>query len=277
MSNQSETPPNLRLHISDLQDILASIALDQSADVESVWYEYWNCILNYWTRRSSDGTTRLSVAPQRQLIREILVDKTEVDVGHDWSFEADPGDTSMETTSGSGSPPGIQERIDDAQAGIDTESRIPDFVAFALRRHGLPHRRLVCILEIKSYSDDPRPYFSTVAPQIITQAKFAFDSFPDLRHVLSIIAFGDSWSMYRFPRNELNQLYLEDIEGYGDNATFNLARASRRPRNVDISKYVVVPFSKVLKADGSNYTSAFERAIGLVTAGLKARTYSLKP
>ncbi|KAF8132409.1 hypothetical protein EV363DRAFT_1328325 [Boletus edulis] len=263
MSNQSETPPNLRLHISDLQDILASIALDQSADVESVWYEYWNCILNYWTG-------------DRQLIREILVDKTEVDVGHDWSFEADPGDTSMETT-GSGSPPGIQEKIDDAQAGIDTESRIPDFVAFALRRHGLPHRRLVCILEIKSYSDDPRPYFSTAAPQIITQAKFAFDSFPDLRHVLSIIAFGDSWSMYRFPRNELNQLYLEDIEGYGDNATFNLARASRRPRNVDISKYVVVPFSKVLKADVSNYTSAFERAIGLVTAGLKARTCSLKP
>ena len=81
MSNQHEIPPNLRPHINDLQDILASIALDKSADVESVWYEFWDAVLNYWIRHSSDRTTRLSVAPQRQIIREILSENTEFDVG----------------------------------------------------------------------------------------------------------------------------------------------------------------------------------------------------
>ncbi|KAF8132418.1 hypothetical protein EV363DRAFT_1431026 [Boletus edulis] len=222
MSNQSEMPPNhLRLHINDLQDILASIALDQSADVESVWYEYWDCILNYWTRRSSDGTTRLSVAPQRQLIREILVDKTEVDVGHDWSYEADAGDTSMERVSDQ--PRGLQERIDEARAGVDTESRIPDFVADqATGRH-------------------------------VSLSRVTFGTSN------SIIAFGDSWSMYRFPRDEL-----------AHNDTFDPEKAPKQPKTVDISKYVVIPFSKVLKANGSNYSNAFEKAIGLITADLKA-------
>ncbi|KAG6373050.1 hypothetical protein JVT61DRAFT_1804 [Boletus reticuloceps] len=275
MSNQSEMPPNhLRLHINDLQDILASIALDQLADVESVWYEYWDCVLNYWTRRSSDGTTRLSVAPQRQLIREILVDKTEVDVDHDWSYEADAGDTSMERVSDQ--PRGLQERIDEARAGVNTESRIPDFVAFALRRHGLPHRRLVCIIEIKPRADMFRSRVSRSAPQIVTQAKFAFDSFPDLRHVLAIIAFGDSWSMYRFPRDELARLYIKHVIGFKDNDTFDPEKAPKQPKTMDISKYVVIPFSKVLKANGSNYSNAFEKAIGLITADLKARSDSLK-
>ncbi|KAF8443906.1 hypothetical protein L210DRAFT_3502613 [Boletus edulis BED1] len=248
MSNQSEMPPNhLRLHINDLQDILASIALDQSADVESVWYEYWDCILNYWTRRSSDGTTRLSVAPQRQLIREILVDKTEVDVGHDWSYEADAGDTSMERVSDQ--PRGLQERIDEARAGVDTESRIPDFVADqATGRH-------------VSLS---RVTFGT------SNCYTGQICFRLLRHVLAIIAFGDSWSMYRFPRDELARLYIKHVIGFKDNDTFDPEKAPKQPKTVDISKYVVIPFSKVLKANGSNYSNAFEKAIGLITADLKA-------
>ena len=283
MSNQSETPPNLGLHINDLEDILASITLDKSARVESVWYEFWDSVLNYWSRRSSDRTTRLSVAPQRQIIREILSENDDAHVGMyiadvnsdrrldwlidpDWSFEADAGDTSMDL---SGNPPSIQQRILEARAGVDTESRIPDFTAFALRRHGLSHRRLVCIIEIKPQADMPRSHMATAAPQIITQAKFAFDAFPDLRHVLSIFALGDSWCLYRFPRDELTQLYAKHMEGWGDDDTFDPGRASRR-RNPDISEFIIIPLSKVLDDNGSNYSAAFEEAIRLITAGLKA-------
>ncbi|KAG6373039.1 hypothetical protein JVT61DRAFT_7096 [Boletus reticuloceps] len=272
MSNQSD-PPNLRLHISDLQDILNSIALNNTAKSESVWYEYWDCVLNYWTRRVSDRTMRLSVAPQRQLVREILSDNTQADTDQDWSFEANRGDTSMDL---SGNPPSIQKRIREARAGVETQYRIPDFTAFALRRHGLPHRRLVCIIEIKPRADMFRSRVSRSAPQIVTQAKFAFDSFPDLRHVLAIIAFGDSWCMYRFPRDEVTRLYHEQVEGLGDKDAYDPERESTSPTDIDIDKFIVILASKVLKADGSNYHTAFEKALSLITTDLKASSDPLK-
>ena len=68
-----------------------------------------------------------------------------------WSFEADPGDTSMDL---SGNPPSIQQRILEASTGVDTESRIPDFTAFSLRHHGLPHRLPICIIEINGSFQD---------------------------------------------------------------------------------------------------------------------------
>lgn len=91
-----------------------------------------------------------------------------------------------------------QQRIDDARAGVSTESHIPNFAMFALRGHGLSHQHLLCILEIKAQTDDPHSSFPTATPQIVTQAGFAFDAFPGLPHVFSIIAFGDAWRMYRF-------------------------------------------------------------------------------
>ncbi|KAH0834632.1 hypothetical protein J3R83DRAFT_10136 [Lanmaoa asiatica] len=268
MSNQPETPLNLRLHINDIQDILASIALDKSADVESVWYEFWDAVLNYWIRRSSDCTLRLSVAPQRQIIREMLSDTIDADLDHNWSFEADPGDTSMDL---SGDPPSIQQRIFEAHAGVHTESRIPDFTVFSLRHHGLPHRRLICIIEIKSQADIALALIASAAPQIITQAKFAFDTAPDLRHVFSIFALGDSWCLFQFPRDELTKLYLNSIEGWKDNDQFDPMRAPMRSRNININRFIVIPFSKVLDDNGLDYSTPFKDAIRLITANLKAR------
>ena len=77
MSSKSE----LQLHIDDLWDILADITLDGLAHVESIWYELWDTILNYWVRHSSNLSTRLSVAPQQEITREILSDNTEAGEG----------------------------------------------------------------------------------------------------------------------------------------------------------------------------------------------------
>ena len=183
-----------------------------------------------------------------------------------WSFEADPGDTSMDL---SGNPPSIQQRILEASTGVDTESRIPDFTAFSLRHHGLPHRLPICIIEIKSQADTARSKILTAGPQIITQAKLAFDCFPDLRNVLSIFALGDSWCLFRFPRDEVARLYLNNVEGWRDNDAFDPARASTRPRDFDISKFIVIPFSKVLDDNESDYSATFKDAIRRITAGLK--------
>ena len=169
----------------------------------------------------------------------------------------------------SSNPPNIQQRIFEARAGVDTESRIPDFTAFALRHHGLPHRRLICIVEIKSQADIALTLIASAAPQIITQAKFAFDSFPDLRHVFSIFALGDSWCLLRFPRDELAQLYLDNIEGWRDDDPFDPTRASTRPKNIDINKFIVIPFSRVLNDNSSDYSADFKDAIRRITASLK--------
>lgn len=81
MANQFEIPRNIPSHICDLHDILGNIHEEQVTDVESVWYEYWDKVLNDWTRRSSNSTTRMSVSPQRQLTREVLLDDPDSDEG----------------------------------------------------------------------------------------------------------------------------------------------------------------------------------------------------
>ena len=186
-----------------------------------------------------------------------------------WSFEANDGDTSMKEASNKSD---IRQRMNQARAAVSTEFRIPDFTVFALRRHGVPHRRLLCILEIKPQTDQPSAALPQYLPQIVTQAQFAFDAFPDLLRVFTIVAFGQSWIMYQFPRDELRKVYNEHLDGFKDKDTFNPARASKRPKTIDISQYRVIPFSRVLKADGSSYSSQFECAMHLITDALKARS-----
>ncbi|KAG6376762.1 hypothetical protein JVT61DRAFT_1784 [Boletus reticuloceps] len=170
----------------------------------------------------------------------------------------------------SGDLPSIQQRIYDARDGVGTESRIPDFTAFALRHNSLPHRRLICIIEIKPRKPIPRSELQGAAPQIITQAKFTFDTFPDLRHVMSILALGDTWCLFRFSRDDVTQMYLKNVGGWKDDDTFDPARTAARPRNIAINQFIIIPFSKVLKDDGLDYSSAFQRAIRLITSDLKA-------
>ena len=65
------------------------------------------------------------------------------------------------------------------------------------------------------------------------------------------------------------QLYLNNVEGWRDNDAFDPARASTRPRDFDISKFIVIPFSKVLDDSESDYSATFKDAIRRITAGLK--------
>jgi hypothetical protein len=43
---------SLKHHINDLTDILSDIQHNRlEGDIESVWYEFWDAVLNYWLRR----------------------------------------------------------------------------------------------------------------------------------------------------------------------------------------------------------------------------------
>ena len=110
-------------------------------------------------------------------------------------------------------------------------------------------------------------------PQIITQAKFVFDSFPYLLHIPSIFALGDSWCMYWLSQEGITRMYCRNIEGFGEDDTFHPVRASKKPRTINLSSFIVIPFSNVLENDRSNYTANFKKAIGLIVADLEARQY----
>lgn len=225
------------------------------------------------------------MAPQHPLTREVLLKEPDIDRGAcpvfrmvmltlddlgtifsgRWSFEANNGDVCMNEGSSE------SDGSDEDEAVVSRETRIPDFSVFALRRQGVSHRRLVCIVEIKAGQDDPRSLNPQVSVQIVTQARFAFDAFPELLRVFSMVAVGDWWKMYEFPRKDVSELYEEHVAGFKDEDTFKQTRASKQASTIDISQYLVKPFSKVLKEDRSNYSAEFESAIRLMMERLKAR------
>jgi hypothetical protein len=63
---------SLKHHINDLTDILSDIQHNRLEGDESVWYEFWDAVLNYWIAAFVDSQTRLPVAPQKRVTREII-------------------------------------------------------------------------------------------------------------------------------------------------------------------------------------------------------------
>lgn len=139
-------------------------------------------------------------------------------------------------------------------------------MSYMWRRNGSPVRDLICILEVKPKSGSrPKQIASLAEPQLITQAKFAFETLPAVKTVFSICAIGDQWCLYEFSWDKLETLPPYPLREKG-------ARESFTPEvKGDRANMVITP-RPILNGNKTDYDREFVRTFTRIVASLKVRS-----